>query len=205
MRLVILTLLALTTTAHACWDGHLITADRVTLRGARDTWDIDHVRAYGRWLPRIQALLGDSHSVVDEGINLLCPGTDDATDDCVELKKSAPEEIFEEIAQHLKRPAKVVQAARTLKTGAWTVQLAAGDLLPLRKRADEINGALRFRATGFAEYGGFPADNPIAFVVPRSQEHHALILGTFLTAAEAHAAVAALAKDHAITGYARPL
>lgn len=189
--------------AHACWDGHLIAAERIVLRGDRDTWDIDHVRAYGRWIPRIQALLGETHFITDQGINLLCTG-EEGSDDCVELTKAAPEELFEEIADRLKLPAAKVKAARRLKTGAWTIQLAAGGLLALKKRAEAIDLQLEFKPLGIAEYGGFPAANPVAFVVPRADDH-ALIVGVWLDAASARAALAELRKRHGLEGFVRRL
>lgn len=203
MRLLVALLLCLASTAHACWDGHLISADRVTLRGARADWDIDHVRAYGRWIPRIQALLPTDRFIRDDGFNVLCRGDADS-DDCVEIKATAPEEIFEEVARRLALPAAKVQAARTLKTGAWTVQLGAGERAPLSRRAHALNGGLRFSETGFAEYGGFPADNPVAFVVERRGQH-ALILGAWLDAAAARRALAVLERDHQLKGFVRPL
>lgn len=204
MRLLLACLLGLATPTPATWTGHRVTADRISLRGARADWSLAQVRDYARWIPRIQALLKRERFIRDDGRRALCVGAK-GSEGCVRLRATAPAELFAEVARLMKRSPAEVQAARAVPGGAWTVQLAAGRReAAARAHAKVINTTVAFYDGGFVDYGRFPGSRPVAFAV-RHGSGFAVILGAWLDEDAARDALDELRRTHGLDGFARPL
>jgi hypothetical protein len=198
--------------ALACWDGHLVQTDRISFRGDNDSWSASEVRRYARWLPRLQAVLPPGSFIRDVGTVELCgPATSgDDEPNCTDLGWApALPELFKAVGAHFNVPARKIRAARALVGHAYTVQVAslgskAGVQRMLNDLYDLNTETADAAIIGFVEYGGFPANNAVAYAL-EGADRHRVVVGTFLDRASAQRAARMLAKKHGLKGFVRRL
>ncbi|MEM7606144.1 MAG: hypothetical protein AAF411_12385 [Myxococcota bacterium] len=174
--------------AHACFDGYVAVAGDVMVQAADDQWSARRARQLATWLPRIDALSGDTVEIYYSSA-YLADGTE------LTYAPDHFDELFETMATHLNVADAERLAAKSLETRALTVEVAS-----FRRRADarEYARALLARLdgdedeamdvaygslAGFYEAGGFPSNNPPIHVVPgrdRGRRIHRVVVGAFL-------------------------
>ena len=128
----------------------------------------------------------------------------------IEWKDGGLSDLFAKVAAATGAPPTAVKRARAQSAVPLTFQvLAARSEARAEAFARRINDAGLGGVDGFYEAGSFPAINPTAHVVPgvdaRGRKIFRVLVGAFLSRAEAVAGGAALKKKTAIDGFARAL
>ena len=214
-RLLALTVacLALTPTpARACWDGLLAESADVRLQlmgGAAGTWDPARVQSFATWLTRIDALAPDFLEVIatERDLTLFC-------DTCTNAENLRWDgdlaTLFERVASTLDIDRKTKRNALAKDTTAYTVQIAAfADQAEADALARRLNGqADSLEVHGFVQIGGFPAMNDTTHVVAVAHETgpvYRVLVGAFLSRADAEAAQTLVHAETSLRGFVRPL
>ncbi|MBX7192214.1 MAG: SPOR domain-containing protein [Sandaracinaceae bacterium] len=194
LTLVILTLAGLLAPAPAgaCWDGFSATVGDVQEYGSDTSWGLAQVEERARWLGRIDALLPDGATVMDEWGTVSVYVGDEEHD--LEWRDGHYLTLFREVARIVGASPETIRRARRLETPVYVVQAGAfADRAAAERYASELSED-EAATHGFLEAGGFPADNPEAHVVsvPGVRELHRVYVGAFVDRAEAEAVAATL-------------
>lgn len=214
-RLLALTVACLALTpasARACWDGLLAESADVRLQlmgGAAGTWDPARMQSFATWLTRIDAIAPDFLEVLasEHDVTIFC----DTCKNAENLKWNGDlATLFDRVAKAVGADRKTRLHALEQDTTAYTVQIAAfatqaeADALALK-----LNGqADSLETHGFVQIGGFPAMNDTTHVVAVSHETgpvYRVIVGAFLSRADAEAAQAHVHEETSLRGFVRPL
>lgn len=214
-RLLALTVACLALTpapARACWDGLLAESADVRLQlmgGAAGAWDPARVQAFATWLTRIDALAPDFLEVIatERDLTLFC----DTCTNAENLKWDGDlATLFEKVARAVGADRKARRDALAQDATAYTVQIAAfatqaeADALALK-----LNGkADSLETHGFVQIGGFPAMNDTTHVVAVAHETgpvYRVLVGAFLSRADAEAAQTLVHAETSLRGFVRPL
>jgi hypothetical protein len=201
--------------AHACWDGHRAAVRRVTLSIPGDRrWTPEEARAAAVWGARIDALLPPG-TVLDAfgGYAELCTdqhGGCGATMAEIRWDGVRLADLFAKVASATGASKAIVRRARMLGAQPLTVQvLAARSEANAKAFASRINAAGAAGIDGYFEAGGFPATNPSAHVLAavdaKGNAVYRVVVGAFLTKADADAARAELYRSAGVDGFARAL
>ena len=210
LKLMVALLIGLPT-AQACWSGHSVSHGKVSLNGAGESMDVHRERAYGVWLPRINALL-PSGALVRAAGGPDGPGYGDTQycqgDDCTPLDwNDTLPALFEAVRLKTGADAASTRAAMAApRVTPLTVQVGQGSDAWARALATRLNRDLRsaYLPLGFTRYGGAPVNPWVAWVVPRKGKA-AVVIGAFDSRPAAEALAARLSTDHGLAGFVRAL
>jgi hypothetical protein len=206
--------LSASTRAHACWDGYFATVHRVAVAVPGGAWSPEAVRAAALWGIRIDALLPAGTLVESyHGLADLCvAGKDGACGlTLAELtwEDGKLSDLFAKVAVATGATPARVKRARALGATPLSFQVFA---TRSEARAEAFAGRINDAdagVNGFYSAGGFPGRQPTAHVVSgidaRGRTVFRVVMGAFLSRAEAVAGGAELTKETGIAGFVRPL
>jgi hypothetical protein len=212
-------LVALPSAAHACWDGYAgeIPHVSVGMQAGSRTWSPDTARELAQWLVRIDALRPQGHSVSAwDGAVRVCEersgprATSCLGDDHWDRWDGRTFwSMFRAVALAVGAKPVAVRAALQRKATPFTVQVAVGyderGARALARRFNQTHPADH----GFYEAGGFPADNDVVHVMADRDDEGApifrVVVGAYLTRAEAQATVVRVRAAAGLQGFVRPL
>ncbi len=196
--------------AEACYDGYEANVRKASASVGDDArWDPDVARSVATWLTRIDALLPDGVSVIVYPWGVECEGPA-----CAEAHhdvKGGFATAFAVTARNVGASPGTVRRARALGSEPVTIQVYAGAWQSARALAARIGEQQPEDAawTGFYDAGGFPAFRPAAHVVratlPDGSVVHRVVVGAFLTVADAQGAQASLSAATGLQSFVRPL
>ena len=187
----LISIVTLTAPSRACWDGSLTTVGGIHLQDFDEVWSARKAVENARWLTRINLLLGD-----DKSLEIWPDAQLSVGDETVELRWDGDlARLYDRIARKLGVNRIRAAVTRHVEVPVWTIQ--AGTFTSARLavgRAELIGGQC---SHGFYEAGGFPADNSSAHVERTVDGHYRVIVGTYLTRAEAEEATSCLSEIRA--------
>jgi hypothetical protein len=202
--------------ARACWDGYQASVGNVTLSIPGEAeWSPETARTAARWGARIEALLGSSRSLQSFYSNAtVCLAESDgscgATLADVTWNGSQLSDLFVKVAAATRASPATVKRARAVDVQPLTIQVFAGRTDAAAKAfAARINDAHVDGLDGYYVAGGFPDVNPSAHVIAVTDASgrplDRVVVGAFLSRADALASAARLTSETGIVGFARPL
>lgn len=212
-RLLTVACLALTPApALACWDGLLAESADVRLQlmgGAAGTWDPARMQSFATWLTRIDAIAPDFLEVIatDHDVTVFC----DTCKNSENLKWDGDlATLFDRVAKAVGADRKTRRQALEQDATAYTVQIAAfATKADADALARKLNGqADSLETHGFVQIGGFPSMNDTTHVVAVSHETgpvYRVVVGAFLSRADAEAAQTLVHEETSLRGFVRPL
>jgi len=208
-------LVALPSPARACWDGYKGRSPSVSMcvMTGPARWSPETARELADWLVRIAALVPPGHEaeacelsvhVCEEGSSERCLGS-------ARWERETYWAYFRNVARIVKAKPAAVRAALQRRATPLTVQVAVGyDERGARALATRLNRT-HPADHGFYEAGAFPSDDSkdVVHVVADRDDEGApifrVVVGAYLTRAEAKATVARLRADAGVRGFVRPL
>lgn len=192
--------------AQACSAGY----GNVTVQGGDTEWRPEHARQLAVWLPRLNALVGEEELEITFGSAYV-------RDAEIEYPAGRLDLLFARVARKLecdratRRAAMQVSAhARTVQVGATRDRASAEALADRLMQSDPGYSTGAFAAAhGFYEAGGFPAENSSLHVIETTDSEGDLVfrvvVGAFLTHADAQAVADAMRQAHGVSAYVRRL
>ena len=191
---------------HACWDGWVASAPRVTVAHAKreggSSWSTGRARALATMLARLRVVTPHDQelSVTPWGDVTFCPldtsadGWWTCTTDESAWGNDDPNTLVEVVAEMAHGDGATLARAKAASANAYTVQVFAARS---RARADaeatRVDN-LRDPPESFYVHGGFPATNPEGHVVPGPNGLHRVLVGAYLGLPEARHAATKLSR-----------
>jgi hypothetical protein len=210
----LLGVLACPAPAHACWDGHLGTAPRASLcvMTGPTRWKAVVARELADWLVRVEALVppGYHASACEGGVSICEQQSPYRCLGHAQMERDTYWGFFRAVQEVVEARPAAVHAALQKKATPLTVQVAVGyDEAGARALARRLS-RLRPADQGFYEAGAFPGGNDkdvVHVLADRDDEGapiYRVVVGAYLTRAEARATVARL-REIGLRGFVRPL
>jgi len=205
--------LALPSRAYACWDGYTGSAPRASLcmMGGPVNWSPATGRELADWLVRIAALVppGSTANACEFTISVCEGGSSDRCLGGDKWERQTYWRFFRTVARLVKATPALVRAALQKRATPFTVQVGVGyDERGARALATRLNRT-KPAEHGFYEAGGFPADNDVAHVIAAQDDEgtptYRVVVGAYLTRAEAKATVTQVRAETGVQGFVRPL
>jgi hypothetical protein len=213
--------------AEACYDGYEANVRNAAASvGFGSVWHPEVARHVATWLTRVDALLPAGVTVTVYPWSVECEGKACATTSVALDVRAGFKAAFAATARNVGADARTMRRAGALAADPVTVQVYAGSQQTARAIAERISnhqpggeagenwvgspddeGAANW--SGFYEAGGFPAFRPAAHVVratlPDGSVVHRVVVGAFLTVADAEVVRASVEAATGARGFVRPL
>lgn len=195
--------------AAACFDGYTAAIGKVSLMRSLPvaSWSPDDARHVARWGARIDALVpaGAHLDVISSYVS--CTSASGACGSVTEIDAGSADlrRLFQEVGTAFGASPGALRAAQRIEPALYTVQIFAGSergAKAMKKRVADLGAG----AHGFYEAGGFPSVNDTAHVLRDSTSGalHRVVVGVFLSKADAEAALAEM-RAQGLTGFTRDL
>jgi hypothetical protein len=175
------------------------------------TWTPARARELADWLVRVEALVPPGHvaTACEFTIDVCKAGSSSSCVGGERWERQTYWGFFRTVARLVKAKPAVVRAALQKQATPFTVQVAVGyDAAGARALARRLNRTPPAEH-GFYEAGGFPAQNDAVHVIADRDDEGApiyrVVVGAYLTRAEARATAAKLRTAAGLRSFVRPL